>query len=194
MFDKHFPNPWAQIKTDHKSQQLELVEAAKRGELTGAQRELLATGQTYSPSTHRRVKTYWGSKNYIYACLFFLFFAYFIIQSENCPLFYFVKLSHVTLQIHYDSRIWRIFTNTVKNKVIVILHSWTEKTPRNSNIFLIEDYKISRECMFPWRNRAYFNLASIFNRFLNLQFRKQGSIFISQIKYLNNLAFFLQFS
>merc|ERR1712241_1478726 len=33
---------------------LELVEAAKKGELTGAQRELLATGQTYSPSTHRR--------------------------------------------------------------------------------------------------------------------------------------------
>ena len=36
--------------------QLELVEAAKKGELTGAQREILATGQTYSPSTHRRVK------------------------------------------------------------------------------------------------------------------------------------------
>lgn len=35
--------------------QLELVEAAKRGELTGPQRELLNMGQTYSPSSHRRV-------------------------------------------------------------------------------------------------------------------------------------------
>merc|ERR1712062_228608 len=33
---------------------LELVEAAKKGELTGTQKEILATGQTYSPSTHRR--------------------------------------------------------------------------------------------------------------------------------------------
>merc|ERR1712223_2127287 len=33
---------------------LELVEAAKKGELTGPQKELLATGQTYSPSSHRR--------------------------------------------------------------------------------------------------------------------------------------------
>merc|ERR1711899_69724 len=33
---------------------LELVEAAKKGELTGTQKEILAMGQTYSPSTHRR--------------------------------------------------------------------------------------------------------------------------------------------
>jgi len=30
------------------------VEAAKKGELTGAQKEILAMGHTYSPSTHRR--------------------------------------------------------------------------------------------------------------------------------------------
>ena len=31
------------------------MEAAKKGELTGTQKEILAMGQTYSPSTHRRV-------------------------------------------------------------------------------------------------------------------------------------------
>ena len=74
------------IKTKTWSQQLELVEAAKKGELTGAQRELLATGQTYSPSTHRRVKKHQMIENhlpiYIF-CMHALFFNYLLFFFKS---------------------------------------------------------------------------------------------------------------
>ena len=58
--------------------QLELVEAAKKGELTGTQKEILAMGQTYSPSTHRRVIV--GELN---ARLLFFFVLYSMIRVSN---------------------------------------------------------------------------------------------------------------